>query len=202
MGIKQLITRHTDDDLELLAVDGADPANEDLIKLLSDLKVAYRNAGEPSFRSLAILTNRQLSASTISRMFKARTPPKWKSLAVLLRALNVPRQDTARWHGQWAKAVNKIKPIVDPDHQPELQTSAPAPATPCLECGALVAEAGIHHEWHKKLAHAEGLLEALERFSKRTSQLATGPVVVTPRQIRNGSPPDDPRAAASRHRQG
>ncbi|GAA0953115.1 hypothetical protein [Virgisporangium aurantiacum] len=186
MGLRNLITRHTEDDLELLAVDGADPAvedpaNEDLAKLLNDLRVAHRNAGEPSFRNLAMLTNRQLSASTISRMFKATTPPKWKSLAVVLRALNVPKQDTARWHAQWAKAVNKIKPIVDPDHPPDLQTSAPAPATPCLQCGALVAEADIHTEWHRKLAHAEGLLGALAQNSKRTSQLSTaaGPLAAT-----------------------
>jgi hypothetical protein len=211
MGLRELITRHAETDLDVVNVDGPDPTtedltrdgpvNEDLAKLLNDLRVTYRNAGEPSFRNLAILTNRQLSASTISRMFKARTPPKWKSLAVLLRALNVPQRDTAHWHAQWAKAVNKIKPIVDPDVAHDVQASAPALATPCLQCGALVADAAIHREWHRKLAQAEGLLGALEQRSNRMSQLPTsnGSLGAT-RPARNGSPPDDQRPAVPRRR--
>jgi hypothetical protein len=211
MELRNLITGQPEADVDLTDIGGLDPAidnltpedlaNEDLAKLLNDLRIAYRNAGEPSFRNLAILTNRQLSASTISRMFKARTPPKWKSLAFLLRALNVPQRETARWHAQWAKAVNKIKPIVDPDLAHEVQASAPALATPCLQCGALVADADIHREWHQKLAQAEGLLGALEQRSNRMSQLPTsnGSLVAT-RPARGGPPPDDPRAAVPRRR--
>ena len=155
--IRKLITRKP----------SAEPATE-LEELLNQVRIAYRSAGEPSYRNIARITGRRLSPSTISRIFRATTPPKWFNLELLLTALGVPAQDLKTvWHPLWAKAQNTVNPITDPTAASQ-ELISPAPQdTTCVECGAAIADLTIHRKWHERLGRANDVLEALERYSKR-----------------------------------
>jgi Helix-turn-helix domain len=142
--------------------------NEHLSQLLAQLKIAYRQAGEPSYRTIAMLAGKRLSASTISRIFNASKPPKWHNLATLLNALGVQPHDLATvWHPLWAKALNKVNPITDVANAAQEPLSPALQDKNCAECGASVANPAVHAKWHERLSRAEELLEALERYSKR-----------------------------------
>jgi hypothetical protein len=164
--------------------------NKHLARLLAQMKIAYRQAGEPSYRTLAALAGPGLSASTISRIFNATKPPRWCNVARLLAALGVPAQELVSvWHPLWQQAVDKIKPIhgsLDPAHEP-LTPHLQQDKT-CARCGASIADPAIHTKWHLRLGRAEELLEALERNSKRGTYpppRLTGQPVRVPR--RNGA---------------
>jgi hypothetical protein len=161
-------------------VGGGAPAdqadNEDLAQLLAKLRIAYRQAGEPAYRAIATLAGRRLSASTVSRIFNAKKPPKWRNLALMLSALGVSAHDqNTIWHPLWAQAVNRENPIDDPANTTREKLSPGTQDKSCARCGASVVDADVHAKWHVQLSRAVDLLEALERNSKRPMQLTTRP---------------------------
>lgn len=154
--------------------DDSEP-NKHLVELLEQLKIAYRQAAEPSYRTLASLAGRGLSASTISRIFNAKKPPKWRNVLKLLTALGVPAADRHTvWYPLWLKTQSKPGS--------EAADTAQAPLSPnlqqdkiCAKCGSSIADPDVHTRWHERLKRAEELLDALERYTKRASRQPARP---------------------------
>lgn len=151
-------------------------ANEHLTELLKRLRNAYRNAGEPSYRAIAKLSGGQLSASTISRMFRATKPPKWRNLSALLTTLGVqPGDFVTIWHPLWAQAQNKIKPI-DPEganlNGRLVETQA---GMTCAVCGAIVGDANLHRDWHRRVGLAASAVQVPQRNAMRAANSPARP---------------------------
>ena len=151
----------------------ADPHNEQLAALLTQLRNVYRAAGEPSYREISTLSGRRLSPSTISRLFRATKPPKWRNLATLLNALGVQPNDlVTKWHPMWAQAQNTVEPIAPPDEGLRLVQSQTDRT--CGDCGAVVGDAKIHSDWHGRLGLAANTVEMLQRNSIRAVSAPSG----------------------------
>jgi hypothetical protein len=171
--------------------------SSDLVHLLEQLKITRRQAGNPSYRKIALISGSWLSPSTICRIFNATHAPKWDNLTALLTALGVPPEDlTSVWHLMWAKTIDPVADRVEVREllSPGLRDKSGREA--CLKCGAAIAEPAVHVEWHQRLGRAVELLESLERYSKRSfpaPRLASQPIMRPPRK--NG--PSNPSGPAS-----
>ncbi|TDB97270.1 hypothetical protein E1091_08595 [Micromonospora fluostatini] len=123
-----------------------------LDELLRRLKLAYRQAGNPSYRTIIRTTAIAISTSTISRTFNAKTPPKWENLTELLLALGVAREEIeTTWHRLWMSAVNEVNPLTKDDKAAgELLPAGrrPKDVVACPRCGSWVADMLLHRRWH------------------------------------------------------
>jgi transcriptional regulator with XRE-family HTH domain len=150
---------------------GNEVENEDLTRLLKQLRIAYRQAGEPPYRDLAALT--RLSASTISRIFNATKPPKYRNLQRVLVALGVlTSEHRTTWYPLWYQAVNRVRPLDEPTNTPPADLDSQGLDTGCSQCGAAVVDAELHAKWHTRLGRSEHLVEGLERRTRQLGQLA------------------------------
>jgi hypothetical protein len=145
-------------------IPGSTPApSPQLQELLMGITEVYEMAGRPSYRTLATLTNNMLSPSTISRIFNATKAPRWRNIQSLLTTLGVAQSELrTKWYPMYLRAANK--PI-------ENAGAATAPAdqsTTCGKCGTRVDDPDVHARFHQRLNRAERLLDALERYSKRS----------------------------------
>lgn len=96
---------------------GSENGSPHLTELVRQLKLTYRQAGNPSYRTIIRTTSIGLSTSTISRIFTARKPPKWENLTELLLALGVSREDIkTTWHRLWMLADNEANPLTGTDN--------------------------------------------------------------------------------------
>jgi hypothetical protein len=151
----------------------ADRPDEQLAALLTQVRNAYRAAGEPSYREISTLSGRRLSPSTISRLFRTTKPPKWRNLAMLLNALGVQPNDlVTKWHPLWAKAQNTVEPIAPPDTT--LRLAEQQTDRTCGDCGAVVGDAKIHSDWHRRLGLAANTVQMLQRNSIRAVSAPNG----------------------------
>ncbi|MDG4822877.1 helix-turn-helix transcriptional regulator [Asanoa sp. WMMD1127] len=133
--------------------------NEHLDELLRLLRATYRRAQEPAYREIAAQCRRRISASTISRIFNADKPPKWRNLEILLNTLGVePDELESVWYPLWARAQNKVNPIDQPDRPLRRLIARPADRI-CGECGAVIGDARAHQAWHARLGRPAGKAE-------------------------------------------
>ncbi|GIF73700.1 helix-turn-helix domain-containing protein [Asanoa siamensis] len=149
----------------------AESVDKDLNELLTLLRATYRRAQEPSLREISRLCQRRISPSTISRIFNASKPPKWRNLETLLDALGVDPDDLEQiWYPLWAKAQNKVNPI-EPGDRPVGRLHPRQADKICEECGALIGDAGKHRAYHasnRPTGHVERGLRAIVQPGRRT----------------------------------
>ncbi|MDT0531361.1 helix-turn-helix transcriptional regulator [Micromonospora sp. DSM 115977] len=138
---------------------GSETGSPHLTELVRQLKLTYRQAGNPSYRTIIRTTSIGLSTSTISRIFTARKPPKWENLTELLLALGVSREDIkTTWHRLWMLADNEANPLTGTDNAGgELLPAGrrPKDVEVCHRCGAWIADTAMHTRWHAGVARVE-----------------------------------------------
>jgi transcriptional regulator with XRE-family HTH domain len=145
---------------------GPDRAEGSELKALGAALVAIRRgAGDPSYRALAQRT-KELSPSTISRMFKSTRVPTWARLNRLLQALGVPQAEIeSEWYRRWVRVrteADPTRPIAAP--RTLLKPAVRRDAETCADCGAHVDNTTAHKAWHRRF---DPLAMAHERRSRR-----------------------------------
>jgi hypothetical protein len=138
-----------------------------LDELRTQLQITNRRAGRPPLRETARLTDNKLSASTLSRLFNMKTPPKWENLMELLSALGVPQKEVrATWHPLWMRAMEEDNPLSEPDATTgDLLPAGTRPkgVETCPVCLAWVSDLAGHSRWHVDQQRREVLLQAVLR---------------------------------------
>jgi hypothetical protein len=151
----------------------------ELAELMAQLQLTMLAAGEPSFRQVAARMGHRLSHSTISRLLRSATPPKWENLELLLVTLGVTKEEVRRtWHPRWVRAKKEANPEANPnagaeDAEIELLAGTGvelASLTACRTCGAGVLDRALHDRWHQRMARPE-TFESRERGPYRRTPI-------------------------------
>jgi hypothetical protein len=114
-----------------------------LNQLLQRMKQQRDANGGPALRAIAESTGYAVSASTLSRTFNARRPPRWPTIAAVADALNISPAERDVWRTLWSRAID--------EHDPA--------ARPCSTCGVAVADKAVHTAWHDR---QDRLIEQVE----------------------------------------